>query len=131
MDTKQTPDEWLKEQMRRRDWTAARLAREAGVYPSVITRILLGERAAGATSASRIAKAFGISEIATYQGLGLFTEPLEPRTVLEAEGMAALQSMTEYQLKQTLVMLRALKLAAEQADQEGTGPRRKATKQAK
>lgn len=53
------PD-WLRERLKDKGWTNAELARQSGISPAQITRVLNGDRGFGEQSLTAIAKAFNL-----------------------------------------------------------------------
>lgn len=78
--------EWLQEQLNLRNWSASDLATRAGVGPSTITRILTGERGAGADVCTKIALALGVEEDEVFRIAGLL-----PRKKESLNGLSDLQ----------------------------------------
>lgn len=66
--------EWLQEQLNLRNWTASKLAAQAGVGPSTITRILTGERGAGKDVCAKIAQVLGEDPDKVFRLAGLLPE---------------------------------------------------------
>jgi transcriptional regulator with XRE-family HTH domain len=54
--------EWMEEEIARRGWTQAELAKRAGVFQSAIGGIMSREKALSALQARRIAQALGMSQ---------------------------------------------------------------------
>lgn len=65
---------WLQGELNLRNWTAADLAERAGVYHSTISRILKGERKAGADACRAIAVALGEEPDKVFRLAGLLPE---------------------------------------------------------
>jgi len=63
--------EWLREELTKREWSQADLARRSGVSPSQLTRIFSGERGIGQNSLVSIARALKISPVTVLRKAGL------------------------------------------------------------
>lgn len=65
---------WLREELRRRDWTPSRLAREIGVPRTTVTRWLNGERRIQDGHARRVGRALGVDERLSLYHAGYVSE---------------------------------------------------------
>lgn len=77
--------DWLKSELRERDWSQSDLAREAGVTRSAINGIITGNRGAGVDLLRAIAKAFKYPPDTVYRAAGLL-----PPTDLQNEQIIAI-----------------------------------------
>lgn len=66
--------EWLEQELRRRDWRPAELAKAAGLYPGTIGRVLNGDRRAGPDVCLAIADALQISPEQVFRQAGLLPQ---------------------------------------------------------
>lgn len=85
--------DWLLEEMEKRGWTQAELARRAEIADATLSRIISGTRQAGPEAALSIARALGESPITVYRLAGLL--PAIPQERLDqfsyiAETLASL-----------------------------------------
>lgn len=62
---------WLKRQLHRREWSQARLAREAGVSPTAVSHWITGKKLPDAESCDKIAEAFFLSRDEVLSRAGL------------------------------------------------------------
>lgn len=74
---------WLEEEMSRRDWTPADLARQAGLYKSTLSKILNRERSAGPEVCNALARALGLAPAVIFQRAGIMDK--SPLTDLEQD----------------------------------------------
>lgn len=65
---------WLREELRRRDWTPSRLAREVGVPRTTVSRWLNGGRRIQDGHARRVAQALGVDERLSLYHAGYVAE---------------------------------------------------------
>ncbi len=72
--TMETIIEFLEENMKKRNWSQADLARKSGLDTSLVSNILAGRRNIGVTSANAIAKAFKIPPEIIFRKAGLLPE---------------------------------------------------------
>jgi transcriptional regulator with XRE-family HTH domain len=63
--------DWLEDEMKRRGWAPAELAKAAGMYPSTLSRILTRERSAGPEACNALAKALGLAPAVVFQRAGI------------------------------------------------------------
>lgn len=63
--------EWVEQEMQKRGWKQAELARAGGMDPVTLNRILNMERKAGPDSCSAIARALGLPAEEVYRRAGL------------------------------------------------------------
>src|SRR3972149_5954479 len=73
--------EWLMNELNSRDWSQADLARQSGLTTAAISRILTGERKAGADACQQIASALGYPAETVYRAAG----KLPPKPDIEIE----------------------------------------------
>lgn len=69
---------WLRQEMARREWRPADLARKSGLSTGFLSKLLKGERRAGIDACRMIARALGMQDIEVLRHAGL-AEP-EPST---------------------------------------------------
>lgn len=67
--------EWLEAELRERDWTAAQLSRQAGLYPATVSRVLNGERSPGTEFCKAVALALNVPDEVVFRRAGLL-DPL-------------------------------------------------------
>jgi DNA-binding XRE family transcriptional regulator len=67
--------EWLDKQRKKRGWTRAKLARVAGVSPTIIYFIARGKRVPGSFLCNGLAKALNLPREEVYRAAGLL-EPI-------------------------------------------------------
>jgi transcriptional regulator with XRE-family HTH domain len=66
--------QWLRNELKKRDWSQVDLSRKTGISTTQIARILSGERGMGVETLVSIANAFGISPITIIRAAGLLPE---------------------------------------------------------
>ena len=81
--TMETVIDFLKDNMKKRNWSQADLARKSGLDTSLVSNILSGRRNIGVTSANAIAKAFKIPPEIIFRKAGLLPEVLDSSERLE------------------------------------------------
>lgn len=77
--------EWLLQELVRRGWTQAELAKRADVYQSVIGGVTTRQRALGAETARRIARALGVSQHRLFVLAGLIDDEESAEEVMLVE----------------------------------------------
>ena len=98
---------WLDGELEARDWTAAKLARQAGINKATITKIRQGERRVGMDVALAIAGAFKLPEQQVLRAAGLLGDaPDETPAVEEAEHL--LREMDQDDQETAVALIRAL-----------------------
>lgn len=55
--------DWLTEELNRRGWSKSELARQAGLSPSIVSKMLLGDRNITADQCIKLAQALGLSPV--------------------------------------------------------------------
>ena len=86
--------EWLFEELNRRDWTYAQLAKAGGISRASISLIISGDRQPGPKVAQGIARAFGYPAEDVMRRAGLLLDkPAEDTTM--NEWMAAGRQLTD------------------------------------
>lgn len=106
---------WLKSELDKRDWTATDLARQAGLGNSTVTRILSGERNAGADVCAKIAEALGERPEEVFRMAGLLPPPFEEESRLNGEEMELVNKYRELGRSRKGVILSIIRDMAEQA----------------
>lgn len=81
--TMETVIDFLKDNMKKRNWSQADLARKSGLDTSLVSNILSGRRNIGVTSANAIAKAFKIPPEIIFRKAGLLPEVFDSSERLE------------------------------------------------
>ena len=66
---------WLEEELRRRDWTRADLARRAGLSRAAISDVLNLKYSPGPEFCRAVARALGYPQEAVFRRAGLLTDP--------------------------------------------------------
>jgi len=79
----ETVIDFLKDNMKKRNWSQADLARKSGLDTSLVSNILSGRRNIGVTSANAIAKAFKIPPEIIFRKAGLLPEVFDSSERLE------------------------------------------------
>ena len=70
--------EWLIDEMNKRNWSQADLARHAGMNRQVVNRIIKGDRIPSADSCNALANAFNLSPETVFRKAGLLPPSPEP-----------------------------------------------------
>ena len=70
--------EWLKAELEKRGWLAARLARESGLSRGALSHIFSGERQPGMDMLRGIARAFSLPLMDVLRAAGLFDPSENP-----------------------------------------------------
>lgn len=79
-----TFDEWILDELRKREWTPATLAKKSGINAGSLSHILNGSRNPGPDSCIAIADAFGVPREEVFRVVGwLKPIPREEKTVKE------------------------------------------------
>jgi transcriptional regulator with XRE-family HTH domain len=77
-----TFSEWLGDELEKRDWTQADLARKSGLTTAGVSHIIKGTRKAGIKSCAKIAKAFDLSPDEVLRAADLLDQlPKDDKTV--------------------------------------------------
>ncbi|MHB9108563.1 MAG: helix-turn-helix domain-containing protein [Armatimonadota bacterium] len=99
--------QWLLEEMKRRGWTFAELARQSDMTVSHLTRVASGERIPGAKTCISIARAFRLPAEEVLRRAGLI-----PPARGAVEGLEELQAyyrdLTQADRKRLLLIARAM-----------------------
>jgi transcriptional regulator with XRE-family HTH domain len=100
--------EWLYEELRKREWKPADLARKAGTSKSVISRVLNRERVPSPETLDIIAHALGLPPETVYRAAGLLP-PLTP-TMEDTEEVLYLLAQLPPEERQEIIEFMRLKL---------------------
>jgi transcriptional regulator with XRE-family HTH domain len=69
--------DWVRDQIKERNWTQAELARRSGISPAHITKALNGERGFGEKSILAIAQALKLPATTAFRAAGILPEEPE------------------------------------------------------
>lgn len=94
---------YLEDEMNKRGWSQADLARNSGLDPSLINNYLTGKRNVGINSVVSIAKAFGVRPDAVCRAIGLF--PPIPEATAQTEQLLHLFSQLDEADKTTIMRM--------------------------
>jgi transcriptional regulator with XRE-family HTH domain len=108
--------DWLREELKKRDWSQADLSKKAGISPSQVTRVLSGERGIGEESLNAIARALNISPITVFRKAGLLPE--EGRQEVSFEDWMYLISQLDPQDEEELRKIAEMKIERKKKGQE-------------
>lgn len=93
---------WLQEELDYRDWKQADLARAANLDSAVISNLINEKRGAGETTATAIAKAFGLPPDFVFRKAGLLPDLRDSRKVAEEIAAFKLDDLNEEQLEEVI-----------------------------
>ena len=94
--------EWLKEELKKRGWLAAQLARESGVTRGALSHIFSQERAPGLDMLKGISRAFGLPLMDVMKAAGVFDPSENPADVSLEEWVSVFRDADEETRKKLL-----------------------------
>ncbi len=119
--------EWLREELRNRDWSQSDLSRRSGVSTAQITRVLSGERGIGEATCKSLARALHLPPEEVFRKAGL----LPPKPVADEIMEQAEHIINGYKFPETkaraLAYLEFLRVEEEKAEYRAKSARRPAS----
>lgn len=99
--------EWIEDELHKRAWKPADLAREAGIKDATLSRILSGTRNAGPDVCKGIARALDMSEETVFRRSGILS-PLPPAVEEERELVRIFRTLDRHIREYVMITVRAL-----------------------
>lgn len=98
---------WFNQEIKKRGWAYADVARRGGISRSTISKIISGQSQPGPDFCKAVSRAFGIRDEFVFRKAGLL-EPVPPAVEEEKEAVCLLRSFSQQARDTAMTILRAL-----------------------